>query len=209
MDSNSTSTVQNSQETSVESNRGNETTTEKSSSKNAAKTTTANTHSAVSSEQTTTVTTPAQATKAPQKTTAAQITTTKKIITTTSTANSAVNCTVEIECKKILNNMDKLKSGHEDFIPPNGLIMSTCSVTVDSGSSAYDAVKAACSKNNVTINAKNSAYGTYIAGFNNIDEMDCGRQSGWIYSVNGKTPSKSCDKYTVSSGDSIVFSFTC
>lgn len=105
--------------------------------------------------------------------------------------------------------MGNLKAGHEDFVPADGIIMSTKTVTVNNGSTAYDALKSACSKSGVTINAQNSAYGTYIAGFNNIDEFDCGRQSGWTYTVNGSSPPKSCDKYTVSQGDSIVFSFVC
>lgn len=145
---------------------------------------------------------------AENKTTAAK--TAKTTTTTTATTTSStVLCSVEIECKKILSNMGNLKAGHEDFVPADGIIMSTKTVTVNNGSTAYDALKSACSKSGVTINAQNSAYGTYIAGFNNIDEFDCGRQSGWIYTVNGSSPPKSCDKYTVSQGDSIVFSFVC
>ncbi len=134
---------------------------------------------------------------------------TEKTASTTTATTSEITCTVEIECKKILNNMDKLKAGHEDFVPSNGIIMSTCTVTVDNGETVYDALKTACSKNGVSINAKSSAYGTYISGFNNIDEMDCGKQSGWVYTVNGSSPPKSCNKCTVSTGDKIVFSYTC
>lgn len=131
---------------------------------------------------------------------------TKKQTTTTS---STVNCTVTVECKKILSNMDNLKAGHEDFVPQSGVFFSNCSVRVKNGSSAYDAVKLACSNNGISVNATNSSYGIYIAGFNNIDEKDCGNQSGWTYTVNGKYISKSCGKYIVSNGDSIVFSYTC
>lgn len=134
--------------------------------------------------------------------------TTKKTGTTATTA-STLTCTVEIECRQILSHMDQLKPGHEEYVPANGIIMSTCTVTVENGSSVYDALKTACNKSSVSINAKIGAYGTYIAGFNNLDEKDCGRQSGWLYSVNGKTPPKSCDKYTLSDGDVIVFSYTC
>jgi len=120
-----------------------------------------------------------------------------------------VNCTVTVECKKVLNYMDNLKAGHEAYVPSGGIFFSNYPVTIKNGSTAYDAVKIACTDNGVTINASNSQYGTYIAGFNNIDEKDCGNQSGWLYSVNGKTPGKSCGKYIVSNGDNIVFSYTC
>lgn len=134
---------------------------------------------------------------------------TKHSSKTTSTTSSTVSCTVTVECKKILNYMDNLKPGHEAFVPSGGVFFSNYPVTVKNGSSVYDAVKIACADNSVTINATSSQYGTYIAGFNNIDEKDCGNQSGWLYSVNGKMPSKSCGKYIVSNGDSIVFSYTC
>lgn len=140
-------------------------------------------------------------------------TTTKKSAgqksTTTSTTSSTITCTVTAECKSILDNMDKLKAGHDEYVPANGYIINTCSVTVKNGSSVYDAVKKACDSHNIYLNAVNSSYGTYVAGFNNIDERDCGSQSGWLYSVNGVSPSKSCGKYILSNGDSVVFTYTC
>lgn len=136
-------------------------------------------------------------------------TTAKKPAKTTVTTSSSVTCSIEIECKQVLNNMDKLKAGHEDFVPADGIIMSTQTITVDKSSTVYDVLKSACSKGGIAVNAEKSAYGTYIKGFNNIDEFDCGKQSGWVYTVNGSSPPKSCDKYTVSQGDSIVFSFVC
>lgn len=137
-------------------------------------------------------------------------TTTKKPAkTTVTTTSSSVTCSIEIECKQVLNNMDKLKAGHEAFVPDNGIIMSTQTVTVDNGDTVYDVLKSACSKGGIAVNAQRSAYGTYIKGLNNIDEFDCGKQSGWVYTVNNSSPPKSCDKYTVSQGDSIVFSFVC
>lgn len=144
-------------------------------------------------------TTAAKTTKAPSKTT------TKKVATT----SSEISCTVTIECKSILNNMDNLKEGHEDYVPDDGVMLSNYSVTVENGDSVYDAVKSACSNNAININSQSSSYGVYIVGFNNIDEKDCGKESGWKYKVNGKYPSKSCNKYTVSNGDNIVFTYTC
>ncbi|MGN0536053.1 MAG: DUF4430 domain-containing protein [Eubacterium sp.] len=144
--------------------------------------------------------------------------TTKKTVTKTTSAattskkettSGTITCRVTVECKKILSNMDKLDEGHIDFVPPDGYILNNASVTVKNGATAYDAVKKACDENNIILNSTNSSYGVYIAGFNYIDEKDCGSSSGWLYSVNGKTPGKSCGKYAVQNGDSIVFSYTC
>lgn len=126
----------------------------------------------------------------------------------TTTAGS-VSCTVSIECKSILENMDDLKPGHESFVPSDGVILSRESVTVKNGSTAYDVLKVACDSQGIMINATSSSYGKYIVGFNNIDEKDCGSQSGWTYTVNSKSIWQSCDKYVVKEGDNIKFSFVC
>lgn len=134
---------------------------------------------------------------------------TTKPTTVTATTSSTVSCTVTIECKKILDKTDSLKAGHEAYVPDDGIMLDAYTVHMKKGETAYDAVKKACSDNGVTINAVSSTYGVYIAGFNNIDEKDCGGGSGWIYFVNGSSLSKSCAKYEIQNGDNIVFSYTC
>lgn len=140
-----------------------------------------------------------------QSTTKKKTTTTKKQTTTSST----ITCTVTVECKSILKNMDKLANGHAPYVPSDGYFINGCTVTLDNGSSAYDAVQLACNKQGVHMTTVNSGYGKYVKGFNNIDEKDCGSQSGWLYFVNGSSPSKSCSKYKLSNGDNVVFSYTC
>ena len=44
---------------------------------------------------------------------------------------------------------------------------------------------------------------------NNAEKFDCGSNSGWLYSVNGSTPSYGCSKYQVKPGDNIVFYYKC
>lgn len=120
-----------------------------------------------------------------------------------------VHCSVSIECKSILDNRNDLKPGHESLVPRDGVIMRRTAVTVKNGSTAYDALKAACDRQGVTMNVSSSVYGKYIVGFNNIDEKDCGAQSGWTYKVNNESVWQSCDKYVVQEGDAITFSFVC
>lgn len=138
--------------------------------------------------------------------------TTKKTTTTTkkqTTTSSTITCTVTVECKSILKNMDKLADGHAPYVPSDGYFINGCTITLDNGSSAYDAVQLACNKQGVHMITESSGYGKYVKGFNNIDEKDCGSQSGWLYFVNGSSPSKSCSKYKLSNGDNVVFSYTC
>ncbi|MBR2133671.1 MAG: DUF4430 domain-containing protein [Eubacterium sp.] len=121
---------------------------------------------------------------------------------TTTTTSSYVTCTVEIEYSQALKYM-------ENPDDENGIMLSTYSVTVENGDSAYDAFYKACNENGITLNQKNTVYGIYIAGINGINEKEYGNGSGWIYSVNGRYPPKACSAYTLSDGDHIAFRYTC
>lgn len=73
--------------------------------------------------------------------------------------------------------------------------------TVDPGTSALDASK----KSGLSIKTRSTGFGAYVAAIGSLSEKDYGGSSGWTYSVNGSTPSKSSASYTVKDGDSIVW----
>ena len=55
-----------------------------------------------------------------------------------------------------------------------------------------------------------AAYGSYyVEGIGHLYEFDCGRESGWVYRVNGKQPNYGCSSCVVQKGDNIVWSYTC
>ncbi len=125
------------------------------------------------------------------------------------TTESAVSCTIEIECSDILNHMDRLDDAHRAIIPSDGVILSPYSVTVTEGETVFDALMIACSDNGIKVNVRSTVYGKYIAGFNDIDEKDCGKSSGWVYYVNDSFPPKACSSYTLSDGDKVIFRYSC
>ena len=47
----------------------------------------------------------------------------------------------------------------------------------------------------------------YIKGIDNLYEFDKGAESGWIYKVNGQTPSMSCGLYNITEGDRIEWEY--
>lgn len=136
-------------------------------------------------------------------------TTVKIVETTTKKKSSAVSCTVTVECKSLLDHMDELKEGHEEFVPSDGYIIKDYTYKAKAGYTAYDALKSACNNNDIKLTAQKTSYGVYISGINNLDEFDCGKQSGWMYSVNGIMPNTTCENVTVDDGDSIVFTYVC
>ena len=142
--------------------------------------------------------------------------TTVKLTTSKATTNKneptvkdEISCTLNVECKSILNNMDKLKDGHSEYVPANGYIIKGYKYTAKAGFTAYDALKKACEDNGIKLTAKSSMYGTYVSGINNIDELDCGKQSGWMYSINGNRPNVSASSQRVTDGDEITFEYVC
>lgn len=180
-----------------------------------ATTTTQATTSTTVAETTTKKATAKPSTTKTQTTTKAttETTTKKKKVTATKVKKKkktdAVTCTVTVECKSILDHMDDLKEGHEEFVPDDGYIIKDYTYKAKKSYTAYDALKGACKKSDIKLTAKSTSYGIYISGINNLDEFDCGKQSGWMYSVNGIMPNTTCGNVSVDDGDSIVFTYVC
>ena len=80
-------------------------------------------------------------------------------------------------------------------------------VTVKSGSTAYDVLKAADdASSDLTVTAYDSTYGKYVAKINGISAGSYTEKAwdGWLYRVNGTEPEVGIDSFTVSKGDSVV-----
>lgn len=132
---------------------------------------------------------------------------TTKAATTKKTQSTVSICTLTIECTAVLNNMSSLKAGHERYVPSDGYLLKNKKMTVSNGDTVYDVLKDACSESGIRLTASSSTFGIYVSGINNIDEKDCGKNSGWTYWVNGNMPMVTCGKYTVNNGDAIKFSY--
>lgn len=121
--------------------------------------------------------------------------------------SSKIACTVQVECKAILGKKNKFKK--DISLVGDGVLLSPVKVYLDDGATAYDALKKACAENGIALNEKNSAFGVYIVGIGGIDEKDCGSQSGWVYTVNGQSPSVGLSNYKMKNGDNLTFSYVC
>ena len=73
--------------------------------------------------------------------------------------------------------------------------------TFNEGATPYDALCAL----GLSINARPSSYGTYVAAIGGLAEKEHGGTSGWMYSVNGKTPNTACSNYSLTNGDTVVW----
>ncbi len=161
-------------------------------------------------------------------TTTAKITTTAHTskpskVTTTKKQEKTVTCTIEIECKTILNNLGNLRPEKKAFLPKDGYILKETTVSVAEGSTVFDVLRLVCKQNTCpekcTYCRKSRIQleyvytpgydSEYIRGIHHLYEKDCGTQSGWMYSVNGVFPNYGVNKYTVKNGDDIKIRYTC
>lgn len=120
-------------------------------------------------------------------------------------------CSISISCKTILNNMDRLTAGKEEFVPADGWILKKTTVEFTEGDSVHDILNAVCRACGIHMESSfTPAYNSaYVEGINQLYEFDCGELSGWMYKVNGWFPNYGCSKYTVKDGDEICWEYTC
>lgn len=115
-----------------------------------------------------------------------------------------------IRCDTILDNMDILTPGKEEFVPADGIILPTVQVAIFEGDTVFDVLVRVCEKTGIQLEYKWTMYETYyVEGINHLYEFDCGGQSGWMFKVNEWFPNYGISGYKVSNGDAIVFCYTC
>lgn len=90
-------------------------------------------------------------------------------------------------------------------IAEDGVLLSGKRIELERGASVYDALK----KSGLVVGAQNDRMGVYVYSIQSLKMKECGGKSGWLYSVNGSYPSKSCDQYILQEGDVIRWRYTC
>lgn len=119
--------------------------------------------------------------------------------------------TVSIRCDTILDNMDDLKQGLEDFVPADGVILAPIQVEILEGETAFDVLKRVTRNEKIQMEFRNDPLysGAYVEGIGHLYEFDCGSGSGWMYKVNGWFPNYGCSQYQLKDGDTMEWCYTC
>ena len=103
---------------------------------------------------------------------------------------------------------------------PHGLALNkldtwldTKSYEVPLNSTVWDLMKQVQNANkNITFNARGSQYGTYVYSVTyngtELGELDNGKLSGWMYTVNGTHPEVGVASRFLNNGDTVVFHYT-
>ena len=125
--------------------------------------------------------------------------------------DTGMTCTFSIECSTILNNWDNLKESKAEFVPADGWILYPSEVEFYEGETVFDVLKRVCNEAGIQMESEwTPMYNSYyVSGINNLYEFDCGKDSGWMYAVNGWYPNYGCSKYTLEDGDTVEWRYTC
>ncbi len=120
-------------------------------------------------------------------------------------------CSLTIRCDAILTNMDLMDKEKIDIVPKDGIILKEDKIEFEKGESVFDVVVRVAKDKKIHIDFDKAAgnVAAYVRGIGNIYEFDCGDMSGWIYTVNGKSPDVSYDNYVLQNGDNVEWVYIC
>ena len=82
-------------------------------------------------------------------------------------------------------------------------------VDIESGDTVFDVLVKATSKKGVHMEYTGSGSSIYVEGINNLYEFDGGKDSGWMYSVNGVYTNYVCGPYKLKGNEVIKWNYTC
>lgn len=117
-------------------------------------------------------------------------------------SNVIGNVSLSIRCDTVAGR------GNSEFIPPDGCILDTTGFEIEPGNTVYDVLEEATKRFNIHMDKKGGDGFIYISAIGHLYELQFGEMSGWVYHVNGNSPSVGCDNYIVSDGDIIEWMYT-
>ena len=99
-------------------------------------------------------------------------------------------------------------AGKADHIPENGEILGLTEVPLAQGDTAFDALTRAARAEGIRIEYSGTPELAYVQGISDLYEFDCGDLSGWVFHVNGASPSVGCGEYVLTDGDLVEWLYS-
>lgn len=128
------------------------------------------------------------------------------------TADEFKSVTISIECKALVEHPELLADNSlEGYIPEDGVIIRPIEYQIRPGkTNVFQITQQVCMDEDIQLDFENSSLygGAYIKGINYIYEFSAGKESGWMYYINGESPSYGADKMILNGGENILWSYT-
>lgn len=109
---------------------------------------------------------------------------------------------ITIRCDKALGIAEN------EFMPEDGIVLKETEYSLSQGETVYDILTQCARENGIHLDTTGSDTLAYVKAINYLYEYDCGELSGWMYRVNGQSPSAGCGSYILQDGDTIEWLYT-
>jgi len=118
-------------------------------------------------------------------------------------------CSVTIECKCLVEDLELLPQEKRYLVPADGVLLTVSNIPYYEGESVFDVTRRAAQAAKLHMEFVDAtAYATaYVEAFANIYEFDAGELSGWTFSVNGEHPTVGSSAVPMQDGDTVVWSY--
>ena len=112
-----------------------------------------------------------------------------------------ISVTLSVDCRTAV------EAGYADAVEvaADGEILTGAQVMLEEGATVYDLLL----HSGLDVEIDSTIIGRYVREIQFLKDKQCGLSSGWMYSVNGVFPGKSCDKYKLKDGDVVAWRYTC
>lgn len=102
-----------------------------------------------------------------------------------------------------------LGRAQSEHVPADGVILPETAFDIEAGETVYDMLVEAARVYKIQMESEGAGGMVYVSGIGYLYEFDYGDLSGWMYRVNGETPSVGCAEYALSDGDQVEWLYTC
>lgn len=116
--------------------------------------------------------------------------------------NPVGTVTLSIRCDILVGKTDL------SYVPEDGIILAPTVFSLAEGETVFDILTEAAKTYQIHMEYRGGESNAYIEGIGYLYELAHGDLSGWVYHVNGESPSVGCGAYTLKDGDEIVWHYT-
>ncbi len=99
-------------------------------------------------------------------------------------------------------------AGKAAHIPENGEILAETEIPIAGGATVFDVLTDAARANGIRMEYSGTPQLAYVQGIADLYEFDHGDLSGWVYHVNGASPSVGCGEYVLHDGDAVEWLYS-
>ena len=111
--------------------------------------------------------------------------------------------TITIRCDTLAGR------AQSEYVPEDGVILPETALDIEAGETVYDLLVEAARVYKIQMESEGTGGMVYVSGIGYLYEFDYGDLSGWMYRVNGETPSVGCAEYALSDDDCVEWLYTC